>query len=174
MIALYIILGVIALFFIIPLLLPGSYDVKKTTVINCPPEKVFDHVADLNHYHAWNPWARTEPAAAHKVEGAPKQPGHKYSWEGKKIGVGSLTLGKATPGKSVDFDLRFIKPFKSQADDLWSFEAKDGGTLVTWHNKGPLSYPMARMMGPMIKGQLNKQFEEGLRNLKQLCETGKV
>jgi hypothetical protein len=85
--------------------------------------------------------------------------------------VGSLTIN-SIDNKHIHFDLEFLKPWKSRAKDNWLFEAWGDGseTKVTWQNSGNLPYPMARIMGPMINKNLNKQFEEGLGNLKKMCE----
>jgi hypothetical protein len=86
------------------------------------------------------------------------------------VGVGSLTLRGCNPYTDVQFDLQFIKPFKSEANDEWTFEDNGNNTCtVTWINSGLLPAGMARLMGPMIKSQLNKQFVEGLNNLEKLC-----
>ena len=128
-------------------------------------------VGDLNYYSKWNPWQQSDPTARNTISGTPKAPGHKYNWEGKKVGVGSLTIN-SIDNKHIHFDLEFLKPWKSKAKDNWLFEAWGDGTetKVTWQNSGNLPYPMARIMGPMIHKNLNKQFEEGLVNLKKMCE----
>ena len=170
MILVYIIAGLIGLIFIIPAIMPGKYSVEKSIVINKMPDVVFDHVANLNHYRDWNPWQKMEPGAKANVTGTPKTVGHRFEWEGKKIGQGSLTIKSVNPPHKAEIDLEFVKPWKSKADDIWTFESQNGSTKVTWLNHGPLAYPMARMMGPMISKNLNYQFEQGLKNLKEMCE----
>lgn len=161
-----IILGV----FIIPLFLPKSYEIEKSIVVNAPPEHCFGKVADLRAYRDWNPWSRAEPEAMQTFTGAPKTVGHSYSWSGARIGQGSLTVKKLDAPRAAELELAFIKPFRSVAADLWRFEADGAGTRVTWTNAGSLSYPVARLMGPFIAKNLNKQFEQGLVSLKELCE----
>jgi len=171
MIFIYIPLGIIILFLIIAALLPRNYNVEKSTVIKKSPGEVMNKVRDLNHYSKWNPRQQSDPTARNTISGTPKAPGHKYSWEGKKVGVGSLTIN-SIDNKHIHFDLEFLKPWKSKAKDNWLFEPWGDGseTKVTWQNSGNLPYPMARIMGPMINKNLNKQFEEGLGNLKKMCE----
>lgn len=170
MIVLYIVIGLAILFFILPALLPKTYSIEKTITVNAPADVCYDKVADLNHYRDWNPWSQMEPTASKIIEGTPKTVGHKYHWEGKKIGVGTLTVKHLEPGKSANIELEFIKPWKALAEDNWKFETTGNQTKITWKNHGPLAYPMARLMGPMINKNLNKQFEAGLVNLKNLCE----
>lgn len=170
MIILYVILGLIALFLLLAAILPGQYLVEKCIVINRPAAEVYNKVADLNYYSQWNPWQKTDPDARSVIDGSPMQVGHKYQWNGKKVGEGSLTVRSVLPGKAVNFDLEFLKPFKSKAFDAWDFSETEEGTKVTWRNSGEFPFPVARLMGPSISKQLNKQFEEGLNNLKEMCE----
>ncbi len=171
MIVLYIVLGLIAFLLIAATLLPKSYNVEKNIVIKRPADFVMQRIGDLNYYSQWNPWQQSDPTAKSTITGTAGQPGHKYAWEGKKVGVGSLTL-LSTDAKHIHFDLQFIKPMNSKASDNWLFEPWGDGseTKVTWQNSGELPFPMGRLMGPMITSQLNKQFEQGLGSLKKLCE----
>ena len=173
MIFIYILLGIVAFILVAASLLPKSYNVEKHIIIGRPADFVMQRVGDLNYYSQWNPWQQSDPGAQSTITGTPGQPGHKYAWEGKKVGVGSLTL-KSIDAKHIHFDLRFIKPMNSKANDNWLFESWGDGneTKVTWQNSGELPYPIGRLMGPMISGQLNKQFEQGLGALKALCEKG--
>ena len=170
MIVIYIFAGLIGLLLVIAALLPKVYNVEKTIVINKPVPDVMNLIADLNYYSQWNPWQQSDKTAKNSISGTPKMSGHKYAWEGKKVGVGSLTL-KSMDEKHIHFDLEFLKPFKSKAKDNWLFEPwGEDETKVTWQNSGQLSWPIASLMGPMITKNLNHQFEQGLNNLKKMCE----
>jgi hypothetical protein len=171
MIVVYVIIGLIALILLIAALLPGTYLVEKSAIIKRNPSLVMDRVGDLNYYSQWNPWQQMDPTAKATISGTPKTPGHKYAWEGKKVGVGSLTLN-SIDNKHIHFLLEFIKPFSSKAKDNWLFEPWGDGneTKVTWQNSGEFPWPIARLMGPTITKQLNQQFETGMGNLKKMCE----
>lgn len=174
MIFLYIFFGFIAAMLLIASFLPKGFNIEKTSVINSPVETVMDHVGDLRHYRDWNPWQKMDPSAKTTIEGTPKTPGHKYSWIGRKVGIGSLTL-LSIDDKHIHFELEFIKPFKSKAKDNWLFEHWGStDTKVTWQNSGELPWPIARLMGPMLNKSLNTQFEQGLQNLKKTCEGEKT
>ncbi len=170
MIAVYIFVGMIATMLIIAALMPKIFNIEKTIVITKPVGEVMDKVSDLNYYSKWNPWQQSDPTTEKNITGAAKTPGHKYAWEGKKVGMGSLTLN-SIDDKHIHFDLEFLKPWKSKAKDNWLFEQwGNGETKVTWQNSGALPWPIARLMGPMLNKSLNKQFEQGLENLKKICE----
>ena len=171
MIFVYILVGLIITLLLVSAVMPKSYSVEKNTVIKLPVAEVMNRISDLNYYSQWNPWQQSDPTAKSTITGTAGTAGHKYAWEGKKVGVGSLTL-LSTDSKHIHFLLEFFKPWKAQAKDNWSFEQWGDGneTKVTWQNSGDLPWPMARLMGPMINKNLNHQFEKGLNNLKKMCE----
>jgi hypothetical protein len=172
MIFVYIFIGLITMLLVISAMMPKTFNIEKTIVINQPVSSVMNRVADLNHYSQWNPWQQSDPTAKSTITGTPKTPGHRYAWTGKKVGEGSLTLLNMDD-KHVHFILEFLKPWKSKAKDNWLFEPwGNSETKVTWQNSGQLPWPMASLMGPMINKNLNIQFEKGLNNLKKMCEAG--
>lgn len=171
MIFVYIFVTLIIAILVIAALMPKTYNIEKTIVINKNTTDVMKRIGNLNDYSLWNPWQQADPAAKKTITGTPHTPGHKYAWEGKKTGIGSLTLNSLDE-KHIHFDLEFLKPWKSKAKDNWLFEQwGDGETKVTWQNGGELPWPMARLMGPMINKNLTHQFGTGLANLKKLCES---
>lgn len=173
MIAVYILLALIVTLLIASALMPKSYNIEQSVVIKKNVPEVMGYIGDLNHYSKWNPWQQSDPTSKSTISGTPHSPGHKYAWEGKKVGVGSLTL-ENKDGKHIHFLLEFFKPWKSKAKDNWHFEPWGDGseTKVTWQNSGELPWPIARLMGPMITKNLNVQFTTGLENLKKMVEGG--
>ncbi|QQS31141.1 MAG: SRPBCC family protein [Sphingobacteriales bacterium] len=174
-IVLYGLAGLAALLLVVALLSPGSYRVEKSIEINSPIESVFLQVANYNHFRKWNPWSLSDPKAIYTVTGIPATAGHQYEWNGENVGIGKLTMTEVIPNKSVAAKLTFVEPHVSGADDNWTFETTaSGGTKVVWVNSGNLSFPVERLFGLFLRGMLNKQFEEGLNNLKKISETGKL
>ena len=171
MIFVYIFAALIIILFIIAAMMPKVYNIERTIVIKKNVPEVMNKIGNLNDYALWNPWQQADPTSNKTITGNPNTPGHKYAWEGKKTGVGSLTLNSLDE-KHIHFDLEFLKPWKSKAKDNWLFEQwGDGETKITWQNSGELPWPMARLMGPVITKNLTHQFGTGLNNLKKLCES---
>ena len=170
MIVVYILIGILLLALIVALLSPPRYQIERSIIIKRPQPEVMSRVSDFNYYKEWNPWQQMEPLAQPIITGTAKKPGHKYEWNGKKIGSGSLTL-RDIDQKHIRFDLEFLRPWKSKATDNWLFEEWGANeTKVTWQNAGELPFPMARLMWPMIRNGLDKQFVQGLNNLKKISE----
>jgi len=170
MVIVYILAGLIVGLLILAAFMPKQYKIEKTVIISKPLPEVRERIIDLENYSKWNPWQQMDPAAQKRITGRAGAPGHKYEWNGKKVGNGSLTL-RETDERNANFDLQFIKPMKSTASDNWHFEPiSQNETIVTWNNNGELPYPSARLIGPLLKKNLDKQFNEGLSNLKKMCE----
>lgn len=170
MIFVFLFIGLVLAVLLIGAVMPSRYNVEKTILIDRSVSQVMDKVGDLNHFASWNPWQQMDPSATKTITGAPKTINHRYSWHGKKIGIGSLTIN-SIGNNHIYFDLEFLKPWKSHANDNWMFEQNgDSKTKVTWHNSGNLPWPIARLMGPLINKNLNHQFEKGLNNLKEMVE----
>jgi len=170
MIFVFLFIGLVIAVLLLAAMMPSRYKVEKTAIINKPIGEVMNKVGDLNHYARWNPWQQMDPSSSKNVTGTPQTTDHKYSWHGKKVGEGSLTI-KSIDDRHIHFDLEFLKPWKSHAKDNWSFENYDNlATKVIWQNSGDLPWPMARLMGPIINRNLNHQFEKGLDNLKKMVE----
>ena len=171
MIFVFLFLALVVGILLIGAIMPSKYKVEKITFIGKPVNEVMSKVGDLNYYSRWNPWQQVDPSSTKTITGTPQAPGHKYSWHGKKVGEGSLTINSVDKNR-IHFDLEFLKPFKAKAKDNWLFEHWGNGneTKVTWQNSGGLPWPMASLMGPKIVKDLNVQFVTGLNNLKKLCE----
>jgi len=168
---LYVLLGIVALILIVALFLPASYTVERSVEIAKPPEVVYPLVADYNKWLVWSAWPKMEPEAKQTVTGAPGTVGSSWSWEGKEIGVGSLTLADAEENRSIHSKVVFKSPMNSEADDYVTLAPKPSGTSVTWRNTGNLPYPLGRFFGLGLEGMLGPQMEEGLAGLKSLAES---
>jgi len=170
MLFVFLFIGLVAAVLVIGAIMPSRYNVEKTIVIDRSISDVMNKVGDLNYFASWNPWQQMDPSATKIVTGTSKTVNHKYSWHGKKVGTGSLTIN-SIDDNHIYFDLEFLKPWKSHAKDNWTFEESENHkTKVTWHNSGDLPWPIARLMGPLINKNLNHQFEKGLHNLKEMVE----
>jgi hypothetical protein len=165
-----IIIVLVILFFIGGLFLPKTYSIKRETVINAPDSVVYNNIADFNNFLKWNPWYKAEPSAKIAISGTAGEPGHKYTWDGKKTGQGEMVVKKAEPYKLVEDDLRFIKPFDGSADTQFTLENVPEGTKVVWSMTGQNKSSLDKWMGLMMNMMMGKDFESGLKDLKDLSE----
>lgn len=162
--------AIVVVFLLAALLLPSTYHVERSIVINEPVDKVYPQVANLNNWVLWNPWTAMEPTAKSEIKGSGKEIGSVWAWEGEIIGTGSLTLKDLQPNQSVRSQLVFVAPQVMESDDIWNFNPTTEGTEVTWAMEGKLKYPIDRYFGLFMDGMLGADFEKGLHNLKKVTE----
>ncbi|MGD9897698.1 MAG: SRPBCC family protein [Calditrichaceae bacterium] len=168
---LYVLAGIIALFLVVALFLPSDYRVERTISIEKPVSTVYNQVIDLRNWENWNPWTAMDPDANSVISGPGKGVGSKWAWEGKVLGTGYLNILEAEENKSIKSDLIFLEPQAMKSFDVWEFRPSGNGTQVVWANVGELDYPVGRYFGLFLDQMMGPDFEKGLKNLKQTCES---
>ena len=168
------IIVVLAIIFVIGgLVLPKTYSVSRSTVINAPDSVIYKNIADFKEFYKWNPWAKMDPSAKTTYEGTPAQPGHLYAWEGKETGQGTMKILSVKPSSNVDIELKFIKPFESLADTKFDIQPDGAGQKVTWSMSGENNM-VSKWMCVFVSmdKMIGKDFENGLKSLKEKSEKG--
>jgi hypothetical protein len=173
-IALYILLAVVAILFVLTLIAPKSYDVNRSVEIAKPTDEVFEYIKYLKNNDTWSPWARKDPDMQKKFTGTDGEVGAISYWNGNKdVGEGEQEITKIVQGKRIEGQLRFFKPWKSTSDCYLDVEkGANKGTKVTWGFKGNNKFPMSILMLFMSMDKMvGKDFEEGLATLKSQMES---
>ncbi len=143
--------------------------VSKSISIQAPMDKIYQTLNDFNHWQKWSPWLIQEPEAKVTVADDNKS----YSWEGQRIGSGEMQVTAEEDGKSIDYDLTFLKPWKSHAKVRFEFEEKGDDVEVTWLMDSSLPFFMF-FMKKMFEGFIGMDYERGLKMLKELMENDEV
>lgn len=150
-----------------------KFQVKRSTVIDAPIEKVYDTFADFSTWTTWSPWLIAEPDAKVVVSASPSTVGATYEWIGDITGQGRLEHKRLEPHRLIEDDLNFIKPFKSYALDVLRFEPAPGGTRVIWAMDSSLPWFLFWMI-PMMKTFIGMDYARGLAMAKEWIETGSI
>ncbi len=163
--------GIIVLLVIISFFLPRTYKVERTTMIKAGPEVIYGLTMNFAQWHLWVPWTKEmDPTAVFEMKGPAGQLGTSWSWNGKKMGEGTMVSSELVPGKRVAYDLAFDHgKYKSKG----SIEIEQAGDSckVSWNDQGDLGYnPMARYMGLFMDRMMGPDFEKGLASLKKVAE----
>ena len=142
--------------------------IARQTTIKSPLDKVHNILSDFKQWAAWSPWLIMEKG----VQMNYAEDGKSYSWEGKRVGAGKMTLTHST-ATSLKYDLLFLKPFKSKAKV--GFELKESGkyTDVIWTMDTSLPFFMFWMTKQMV-AFMNSDYDRGLVMLKEYVEKGEV
>jgi len=154
--------------------LEGSYQARRSLLMNVDRERVFDKVRDLKSWRSWSPWLMHEPDAKLEYSSDTDSEGAHYSWDGARVGAGKLIHTRLDQPNRIEQRIEFVRPFKSVAKVWWEFEAKDGQTEVTWGMEGRMPF-LLRFMTPTTCGMIANDYELGLAMLRrELDETAEA
>lgn len=162
---------ILLLLAIIGLSKPSKVEIRHSQKINARPEELFPYLSDFQKFVSWSPWTEGDPLMKMTFSGEKGQINHKYEWNGnQKVGKGWMKIRSIEPNESIDIELKFGKRNISET----GFTLLDEGnqTLVTWHLSTDLGQnPLSRLMGPIMKKYILRDFDKGLNNLKTLIES---
>lgn len=147
----------------------AKLNVKRSIQIDAPVEKVYGVVSDFHQWQPWSPWLIMEPGVKVTVQ----DDGKYYEWEGNRVGAGNMTVLSAQENEWVDYDLMFLKPWKSQSNVRFEVKSENGGTKVTWYMDSKLPFFLF-WMKKMMNALLAMDYDRGLAMLKDYVEKGKV
>ena len=170
--------GIAALvFFVIALgfVLPDKKHVEREIVVNAPPERVYELVADFHNWRRWSPWEERDPTMTSAITGSGV--GQTMEWVSEKDGAGSQEIVRLEPPRKVETRLDFghmgvarstmrLEPVAEGTRVVWSFDSKmREGAPVWWQ-------PLLTYMGFFIEHYVGRDYEEGLVRLKAAAEKG--
>ena len=171
---LFVLLGVIALLLVIGLFVKKEYEVSREVVIDKPKETVFEYIKLLKNQNNFSVWAKIDPNMKKVFTGTDGTPGFVSAWESdnKNAGKGEQEILNVEIGGKIDYEIRFIKPFKSVSYATMStLFVDENQTSVTWVFTGKMKYPMNLMLLFMnMEKSIGNDLQNGLQNLKTILE----
>lgn len=174
MIVIYIVLGLLVVFFVLSMMGPRDYTVARSTSIARSRSDVYNYLRFLKNQEEWGPWAKLDPNMEHNYIGTDGEVGFVSQWKGnKQVGEGQQEITELVENETIGSHLSFIKPFKAESDvELRLKERANGETMVTWHMHGKNSTAISRIFGLFMNMDkaLGKDFDEGLGTLKGILE----
>jgi effector-binding domain-containing protein/uncharacterized protein YndB with AHSA1/START domain len=167
---LIIVVVLVAAILIVPLFTPATAEVSSEIEMALKPADLFPTVASYTSRDKWDPWLTTDSTADATIEPKPGYVGSTYSWTGEKVGTGRMEVIAVVENQEIESSLWFgDSPTPSQI--RWTFEPVDGGTKVVWSFSQETTYPFGRLGMMFGKIFLQKSFDLGLSNLKQMMES---
>lgn len=143
--------------------------VEKSITIAASADKVISVITDFNQWKPWSPWFILEPETKESVSAD----GKSHEWDGKRIGSGIISIIAEKEGL-IQYDLKFLKPWKSEAKTDFIIEKVDENTTkLTWTMDGSLPFFMF-WMKKMMERLVGMDYDRGLMMLKDYIEKGKV
>ena len=173
MILLYILLAIILIIVILGLIAPKSFEASRSIVINRDLEDVFQYLKFIKNQNEWSPWKKKDPNMEQWYKGLDGEVGFIAKWKGnKEVGEGEQEIINIIENESIDTQLRFFKPWKSESiGSLIVKSVEDNTTIVSWGFSGKNKFPFSILMLFMsMDKMIGKDFEEGLESLKSILE----
>src|ERR1043166_3114677 len=151
MILTLIIIGsVIALVLLAAALMGKQMKIERSIVINKPVSEVFGYVKLIKNHDNFSPYAMMDPEMKKEYHGTDGQPGFVFAWDSSKnkgVGAGEQEIKAIHEGKTIEHELRFMRPMVGTAQAKFYFEPSGNGTKVTWGFYSPMKLPMNIMKG---------------------------
>ncbi|HRI60960.1 MAG TPA: SRPBCC family protein [Saprospiraceae bacterium] len=168
-ILLYILLSIGALWMLLAFFARKDYHIERTEEINAPHEVVFEQVRLFKNFKNWSPWHVYDPNMKTEISGTDGEPGARYSWTGNdKAGKGYLLMKSVSPARiAIDVDWGTgASPAFFSLEDIAGKKTK-----VSWAMDMHVDFPWnAFAMLTDVNAFVGKDFENGLVNLKRVCE----
>lgn len=165
------IITLIALILLIGLFAPKKYKVERSIDINAPLDVIMDQVSNLRNVNEWSPWSEYDPDMKSSYSGTDGEVGSSSEWQGnKKVGKGKQEITKITENR-VETKITFIEPWESVSSSYIQCDQEGAAVKVTWGFEGKNPYPWNALCVFMsMDKMLGKEFEKGLKKLKERCE----
>ena len=168
---LVVLVPIVAVLAIVIAIQPSSFVVERSTLVRAPAGLIYGQIENLRRMDTWSPWSAMDPQAKITYQGPEAGVGASSSWEGPKIGRGSMTITAAKPDQEVDLRLEFLEPMKATNRAVFTLAPADAAVRVTWRMEGTngfvgKAFALFMNMDKMVGGN----FEKGLTALKLLAE----
>lgn len=143
--------------------------IERSINIEAPAQKIYKVISDFNDWRPWSPWLLMEPEAEVTVA----QDAKSYEWNGVRTGSGNMKILEEKENEFVDYDLNFLKPWKSHANTNFTLSQDGDSTKLTWKMDSSLPFFLF-FMKRMMEAYVGADYERGLDMLKAYVETGEV
>lgn len=170
------VLILISLPLLIAIFIPRTYTVSVSETINQPKQVVFDYVRILENQKEYSVWILADPGLKPEITGTDGSVGAIQKWNSKidDVGEGEQEITSITTDR-IDMDLRFKRPFKSEAKAANIFkEVSENQTLLTSEFYSNSSYPMNLPSYIFGRSMMKKAQTKNLQNIKRILEQKQI
>lgn len=156
---------------VVGLFLPTTYRVKRSIVINAPPERVHEYVGNLSKWEKWSPWEEEDPTLIVTLGEKTSGVGASESWVGDN-GDGAITITESSPSEGVNYDLLFDGGTYECAGSMTYEVLPEERTEVTWAMSGDMGKSVTGgYFALLMDFMTGNMFDKGLSNLKRVVES---
>jgi hypothetical protein len=168
-----ILLGLVAVVVMVSIgaqFLPGTWQVRRSLLIQAPPAVLYPYLVDIRNWPQWNAFDAMDPAILHTYAGAASGVGSETTWISKKVGNGTARITAADPANGIGYEIQF-EGTGDKAQGSISFAPRGTATQVNYVFGGQYGHePLHRILGLFVDRFLGPAFEQSLAKLKTLAE----
>lgn len=151
---------------VIGLLLPGRWEVERSTLVAAPPAAVF---AWLDGPRAWDEWAPLGDVES-SFSGPERGAGATRSWDHPEFGDGRFAIVSTAPDREVRYHVE-VQEGSLITDGTLRLAPEGAGTRVTWTEAGDFGpNPLMGYTALGMDRMQGNQMENALRRLAELAE----
>jgi predicted transcriptional regulator YdeE len=148
----------------------GRIVVERSRLIAAPIDAVYAEACDLGQWLQWFPWqgdrdgleAASSPATV---------VGSRWHWNTARLGSGMVQHVSVRPPECIDQRVTSKLPFAYQGRLRWTFEGRDGNTLVHMRLRARVPFSL-RFVAPTVRGALELDYRLALDQLAARLESG--
>ncbi|MGV6852601.1 MAG: SRPBCC family protein [bacterium] len=151
--------------------LPSRIHVERSIIIDAPKVFIFNRLNGFKSFNQWSPWAKIDPNTQYTFSGPDYGVGARMEWTSNNpnVGNGSQEVLVSEPNKHLEMALDFGP--EGQANSSWDLTDEKGMVKATWGLDIDFGHSIiGRYMGLMMDGLIGKDYEKGLKSLKQNIE----
>ena len=153
--------GLLGLFLVVGLALPGTWTVERSATLEAAPERVFAFVDAPAAWRAWTAW----PDVALESEGPERGEGARVRWDDETWGDGVFTITGSAAPREVAYEVR-VQEGSMVTRGRIRLEPADGGTRVTWSESGDFGWnPLMGYAALGMDRMQGAELEKGLARL---------
>jgi len=160
--------GLLLLYLLLGLLLPGRWEAEAEAVIEASPEEVFPFLNNLEAWTQWSPMPETGVETFGSVSGV----GAGLRWDDPQYGDGEVRIISSQTNSAVGYEVE-VEGGALKIQGILSLEGDEGATRIIWRESGDFGWNP--LMGFAARGMASSQGEamrESLTTLGQLVTQG--
>ncbi len=172
-----VILVLVGIYLILGLVGPSGYKITRSIKITAPVDVVFDQTSIYGNWAGWSPWAKLDANAKYTIENDNQETGAAMSWVGNpdNVGTGGMVTSEIEKNKKFYYDLTFLVPFEMTSHGGFNYTQEGDSVILEWFDQGDFEFMARPMMLFMdLEAELGPQFEQGLADIKKICESVEV
>jgi polyketide cyclase/dehydrase/lipid transport protein len=149
-------------------ILPSSWSVERSILINAPTSSVHAIASDLAYWDEWAQWDH-QGRPVDELGAIRSGAGASLHFSAPGAGpAGSVRIVQSDVARGVTFQIELDGGRPSEA--ALAYTPRLAATEVTWHDRGKLPPIIGALMRDLVETRLAGHMEVGLRRLKDLVE----